>query len=156
MQDTGIILGISEAPQSISFAAMAERQQALARVILKDPAVESLSTFIGVDGTNTTMNSGRVSINLKPLSERGISATEVIRRLQPGLAGLEGITLYMQPVQDLTVEDRVSRTQYQYSLEDPNAQELNEWTHKLVAPLRKLPELSDVSSDLQDQGLQAW
>ena len=154
VQDTGIILGISAAPQNISFAAMSERQQALAREILKDPAVESLSTFIGVDGTNITMNSGRVLINLKPPSERGISATEVIRRLTPRLAGLEGITLYMQPVQDLTVEDRVSRTQYQYSLEDPNAQELNEWTHKLVAALQKLPELSDVSSDLQDQGLQ--
>ena len=154
VQDTGIILGISEAPQSISFAAMNERQQTLAREILKDPAVESLSTFIGVDGTNTTMNSGRVSINLKPLGERGISATEVIQRLQPRLAGLAGITLYMQPVQDLTVEDRVSRTQYQYSLEDPNPQELNEWTHKLVAALKNLPELSDVSSDLQDQGLQ--
>ena len=154
VQDTGIILGISAAPQNISFAAMNERQQALARELLKDPAVASLSTFIGVDGTNITMNSGRVLINLKPLAERGISATEVIRRLTPRLAGLEGITLYMQPVQDLTVEDRVSRTQYQYSLEDPNARELNEWTHKLVATLQKLPELSDVSSDLQDQGLQ--
>ncbi len=154
VQDTGIILGISAAPQNISFAAMNERQQALARELLKDPAVASLSTFIGVDGTNITMNSGRVLINLKPLAERGISATEVIRRLTPRLAGLEGITLYMQAVQDLSVEDRVSRTQYQYSLEDPNAQELNEWTHKLVAALQKLPELSDVSSDLQDQGLQ--
>ena len=120
----GVILGISEAPQSVSFATMSERQQALARVILKDPAVESLSSFIGVDGTNTTLNSGRIQINLKPLDERKISASDVIRRLQPELAKVEGITLFMQPVQDLTVEDRVSRTQYQYSLEDPDAQEL--------------------------------
>ncbi len=156
VQDTGIILGISEAPQSISFPAMAERQQALARVILKDPAVESLSTFIGVDGTNITLNSGRVLINLKPLSQRKISASEIIRRLQPQIAQLEGISLFMQPVQDLTVEDRVSRTQYQYSLEDPNAEELNLWTPKLVAALRELPELQDVSSDLQDRGLQVY
>ena len=156
VQDTGIILGISEAPQSISFEAMAVRQQALARVILKDPAVESLSTFIGVDGTNITLNSGRVLINLKPLAERRLSASEVIRRLQPKLAKLEGITLFMQPVQDLTVEDRVSRTQYQYSLEDPDANELNLWTPKLVAALRELPELQEVSSDLQDQGLQVY
>ncbi|MHB8068442.1 MAG: MdtB/MuxB family multidrug efflux RND transporter permease subunit [Desulfobaccales bacterium] len=156
VQDTGIILGISEAPQSISFAAMAERQQALAKVILKDPAVEGLSTFIGVDGTNITLNSGRVLINLKPLAERKISASEIIRRLQPQLAQLEGIGLFMQPVQDLTVEDRVSRTQYQYSLEDPNVNELNLWTPKLVAALRDLPELRDVSSDLQDQGLQVF
>jgi multidrug efflux pump len=156
VQDTGIILGISEAPQSISFAAMAERQQALARLILKDPAVENLSTFIGVDGTNTTLNSGRVLINLKPLGERRLSASEVIRRLQPQLTQLEGITLFMQPVQDLTVEDRVSRTQYQYSLEDPDAKELNTWTHKMVAALQELPELREVSSDLQDQGLQVY
>jgi len=156
VQDTGIILGISEAPQSISFAAMAERQHGLARMILKDPAVESLSTFIGVDGTNTTLNSGRVLINLKPLAERKISATEVIHRLQGQLAKLEGINLFMQPVQDLTVEDRVSRTQYQYSLEDPNTSELNQWTPRLVAALRELPELRDVSSDLMDQGLQVF
>jgi multidrug efflux pump len=154
VQDTGIILGISEAPQSISFDAMAARQQALAKVILKDPAVESLSTFIGVDGTNITLNSGRVLINLKPLSERRISASDVIRRLQPKLAQLEGITLYMQPVQDLTVEDRVSRTQYQYSLEAPDAKELNLWTPKLVNALKESPALQEVSSDLQDQGLQ--
>ena len=155
VQDTGIILGISEAPQSISFAAMAERQQVLARAILRDPAVESLSTFIGVDGTNTTLNSGRVLINLKPLAERRESASAVIRRLQPELAKLEGIALFMQPVQDLTVEDRVSRTQYQYSLEDPNPDELNSWTPKLVDALSKLPELREVSSDQQDKGLQA-
>ena len=156
VQDTGIIMGISEAPQSISFPAMAERQQALARVILKAPAVASLSTFIGVDGTNTTLNSGRVLINLKPLAERRDSATEIIRRLQPQLAKLEGISLFMQPVQDLTVEDRVSRTQYQYSLEDPNADELNQWAPRLVAALQERPELRDVSSDLQNQGQQIF
>ncbi|HEX9080478.1 MAG TPA: efflux RND transporter permease subunit, partial [Desulfuromonadaceae bacterium] len=155
VQDTGIILGISEAPQSISFPAMAAAQEDLARVILKDPAVESLSTFIGVDGTNTTLNSGRVLINLKPLDVRGISASEVIRRLSPELARLKGIALYMQPVQDLTIESRVSRTQFQYSLEDPDLNELNSWTPKIVDSLRALPELADVSSDLQDQGLQA-
>jgi multidrug efflux pump len=154
VQDTGIILGISEAPQWISFPAMAERQQALARLILKDPAVESLSTFIGVDGTNTTLNSGRVLINLKPLGQRRVSASDIIRRLTPELAKLEGITLFMQPVQDLTVEDRVSRTQYQYSLEDPNVEELNHWAPKLVEALKERPELRDVSSDQQDQGLQ--
>ena len=119
VQDTGVILGISEAPQSISFLGMVKEQQALARVILKDPAVESLSSFIGVDGTNTTLNSGRILINLKPLEERKVSASEIIRRLQRDLAKVEGITLYMQPVQDLTVDTRVSRTQYHYTLEDP-------------------------------------
>ena len=154
VQDTGIILGISEAPQSISFPAMAERQQALAREILKDPAVASLSTFIGVDGTNTSLNSGRVLINLKPLAERRIDASEIIRRLQPRLDQLEGIRLFMQPVQDLTVEDRVSRTQYQYSLEDPDITELSTWAPRLVTALQALPELRDVSSDQQNQGLQ--
>ena len=133
VQDTGVILGISEAPQTVSFAAMAERQQALARVILKDPAVESLSSFIGIDGTNTTMNSGRIQINLKPLAQRKASATDIIRRLQPELAKVEGITLFLQPVQDLTVEDRVSRTQFQYSLEDPDARELSVWVPRFLA-----------------------
>ena len=155
VQDTGLIMGISDAPQWSSFSAMADRQQELAQVILKDPAVASLSTFIGVDGTNTTLNSGRVLINLKPLGERGISASEVIRRLQPEVAKLQGIALFMQPVQDLTVESRVSRTQFQYSLEDPNFDELNIWTPKLVQALSTLPELRDVSSDQQDKGLQA-
>jgi multidrug efflux pump len=118
-------------------------------VILKDPAVESLSSFIGVDGINTTLNSGRILINLKPLAERKISASDVIRRLQPELAKVDGITLYMQPVQDLTVEDRVSRTQYQYTLEDANADELNQWTTKLVDKLQTLPELRDVATDQQ-------
>ena len=155
VQDTGLIMGISDAPQWSSFSAMADKQQKLAQVILKDPAVASLSTFIGVDGTNTTLNSGRVLINLKPLGERGLSASEVIRRLQPEVAKLQGIALFMQPVQDLTVESRVSRTQFQYSLEDPNFDELNIWTPKLVQALSTLPELRDVSSDQQDKGLQA-
>jgi multidrug efflux pump len=155
VQDTGVIQGISDAAQNISFTAMAERQRALAQVILKDPAVESLSSFIGVDGINTTLNSGRILINLKPLEERKISATEVMRRLQPQLAKVEGITLNMQPVQDLTVEDRVSRTQYQYTLEDASADELNLWTTKLVDKLATLPQLRDVATDQQTGGSQA-
>jgi len=155
VQDTGIIQGISEAGQSISFPAMAEKQQELTHLILQDPAVESLSSFIGVDGTNTTLNSGRIQINLKPLEDRGINASDVIRRLQPTLEKIDGITLYMQPVQDLTVEDRVSRTQYQYTLEDPNQSELNFWTAKLMAKLRTIPELRDLATDQQTSGLAA-
>jgi multidrug efflux pump len=155
VQDTGVILGISEAPQTVSFAAMAEKQQTLTQVILKDPAVASLSSFIGIDGTNTTLNSGRIQINLKPLEERKLSASEVIRRLQPQLAKLESIQLFLQPVQDLTVEDRVSRTQYQYSLEDADPKELGEWSPRFVAKLQSLPELRDVASDQQILGLQA-
>ena len=155
VQDTGVILGISEAPQSISFTAMAERQQALARVILKDPAVESLSSFIGIDGINTTVNSGRIQINLVPLEKRKASASEIIRRLQPQLEGVVGTTLFMQPIQELTVEDRVSRTQYQYSLEDPDAKELALWGPRFVDKLRMLPELRDVASDQQTEGLEA-
>jgi multidrug efflux pump len=155
VQDTGVILGISEAPQSISFKAMAERQQALGRVILKDPAVESLSSFIGIDGANTTLNSGRIQINLKQLEDRGVSATDVIRRLQPRLAQVDGITLYMQPVQDLTVEDRISRTQYQYSMEDPDSKELSEWASRMVARLSNSPRIRDLASDQQNTGLQA-
>jgi multidrug efflux pump len=153
VQDTGVILGISEAPQSISFAAMVERQQALARTILTDPAVESLSSFIGVDGTNSTLNSGRIQINLKPLGKRRIGATDVIHRLQAQAASVDGITLFLQPVQDLTVEDRISRTQYQYTIEDADPEELSRWAPKLVDVLHTLPELRDVSSDQQDQGL---
>jgi multidrug efflux pump len=155
VQDTGVIQGISEAAQDISFPAMAEKQQELAHVILQDHAVESLSSFIGVDGINSTLNSGRILINLKPLTDRKISATEIMRRLQPELAKVEGITLYMQPVQDLTVEDRVSRTQYQYTLEDANGQELNTWTARLMDKLETLPELRDVATDQQTQGAQA-
>ncbi len=156
VQDTGAIQGISEASPTISFAAMAERQQALAQVVLQDPAVESLSSFIGVDGVNTTLNSGRMLINLKRLSKRDASAVEVIRRLQTALADVHGIRLYMQPVQDLTIEDRVSRTQYQFTVEDANAEELSAWVPKLVDRLRELPELADVASDLQQGGLQAY
>jgi len=155
VQDTGVIQGISEASQSISFPAMAERQEALAHAILQDPAVESLSSFIGVDGTNTTLNSGRFLINLKPLAQRGTHASDVIRRLQSEVASVEGIRLYMQPVQDLTIEDRVSRTQYQYTLSAADAKLLSEWVPRLVERLSALPQLTDVASDLQDQGLQA-
>ncbi len=156
VQDTGVILGISEATQTASFGEMSERQQSLARVILKDPGVESLSSFIGIDGTNTTMNSGRIQINLKPLKERHHdSATDIIRRLQPELAKVAGTTLFLQPVQDLTVEDRVSRTQYQYSLEDPDPAELAAWTPKFVSRLQSLSDLRDVASDQQNAGLEA-
>lgn len=155
VQDTGIILGISEAPQDVSFELMAKRQLELNRVIGHDEAVASLSSFIGIDGTNTTVNSGRIQINLKPLEERHISASEVIRRLQPRLAQVEGITLFMQPVQDLTVETRVSRTQYQYSLEDPDATELGEWAPRFVSKLQALPQLRDVASDQLNSGLLA-
>ena len=154
VQDTGVILGVSEAPQSISFTAMADRQQALARVILQDPAVESLSSFIGIDGTNTTLNSGRIQINLKPIEVRRISASDIIRRLQPQLAKVDGITLFMQPVQDLTVEDRVSRTQFQYSLEDADVSELAVWVPQFMQKLQSLPMLRDVANDQQNQGLQ--
>ena len=155
VQDTGVILGISEAPQTVSFTSMAERQQKLVDILLQDPAVDNISSFIGVDGTNTTLNSGRIQINLKPLDERKISATEVIQRLQPKISGIEGIQLFLQPLQDLTVEDRVSRTQFQYSLEDPDQVELAKYTHKMVDELSKEKVVTDVASDLQDQGLGA-
>jgi multidrug efflux pump len=155
IQDTGVIQGISESAQTVSFNEMSNEQQALAKVILKDPAVESLSSFIGIDGTNTTLNSGRIQINLKPLEERKISASDVIRRLQPELAAVPGITLFMQPVQDITVEDRVSRTQFQYTLEDANADELNRLAPEMVQHLKQLPELRDVASDQQVLGLRA-
>jgi len=153
VQDTGVILGVSEAPDSVSFEAMTQRQQALAKVILQDKDVESLSSFIGVDGTNPTPNSGRIQINLKPRDQRSDDASTIIRRLQPDLEKVDGITLYMQPVQDLTVEDRVSRTQFQYSVEDADAQELAQWTPKLVDKLRTLPELRDVATDQLNNGL---
>jgi multidrug efflux pump len=155
VQDTGVILAISEAPESVSFRALAERQQALAREILKDEDVASLSSFIGVDGVNMTPNNGRLQINLKPRQERKADATEVIHRLQRAVEGVEGITLYMQPVQDLTVEDRVSRTQFQYSLQDADPRELTEWSARLADKLRTLPALRDVAMDQQTQGLRA-
>ena len=152
-QDTGVIQGISQAPATISFAAMEQKQQQLAHIILQDPAVQSISSFIGADGTNTTLNSGRMSINLKPLSARSLSASDVIRRLQTSLSQVEGIELYMEPVQNITVDDRVSRTQYQYTLEDPDANELNLWTGRLVDKMKKLPQLADVATDQQTGGL---
>ena len=155
VQDTGVILGISEAPENVSFQSMSERQQALARVILQNPNVESLSSFIGVDGTNTTPNSGRIQINLKARDQRKESASEIIRDLQPNLNKVEGITLYMQPVQDLTVEDRVSRTQFQYTMEDADARELATWSTRLLEKLRTSPELRDVASDQMNNGLAA-
>src|SRR6201996_4454926 len=153
VQDTGVILGISEAPQTVSFTSMAERQQQLVDVVLQDPAVDNGSSFIGVDGTNTTLNSGRIKITLKPLEERRGWASEVIHRLQPKVAAVERIHLFLQPLQDLTVEDRVSRTEFQYSLEDPNPTELAVYTRKMVDELSKEPVVTDVASDLQDQGL---
>jgi len=154
VQDTGVILGISEAPQSASFGAVAKGQQALAAEILKDPAVESLTSFIGIDGTNTTLNSGRIQINLKPLAERKLSASQVIRRLAPALEQVPDIKLFMQPVQDLTVEDRVSRTQYQFSMEDADPKELAYWVPRFVDRLKAIPLLRDVASDQQNAGLQ--
>jgi multidrug efflux pump len=153
VQDTGVIQGISQASETISFPAMAAKQKELAAIILADPAVQSLSSFIGPDGTNTTLNSGRFSINLKPLSQRDLNASDVIRRLQGKLAKVEGIRLYMQAVQNITVDDRVTRTQYQYTLEDPSADELNLWTSRFVAKLKSLPELEDVATDQQTGGL---
>ena len=155
VQDTGVILGVSDAPETVSFTAMAERQQALAAVILKDPDVVSLSSFIGVDGTNMTPNSGRIQINLKPREDREASASDIIRRLQPQLAKVDGITLFMQPVQDITVEDRVSRTQYQYSIEDADPAELSQWAPRVVDKFKSLPQLRDVATDQLDGGLQA-
>ena len=153
VQDTGIIQGISQAPPTIGPKAMAEKQQELANVILADPAVESLSSFIGADGTNTTTNSGRLSINLKPLNQRDLNASDVIRRLQTKLADVQGIQMFMQPVQNITVDDRVSRTQYQYTLEDPDPNELNDWTNRFVTKLKNLKELEDVATDQQPGGL---
>ena len=150
-----MIQGISEAPQSISYQAMASRQQALTDIVLKDPDVESLSSFIGVDGTNATLNNGRMLINLKAHDQRDDIKT-VLSRLQEKVDQLSDIKLYLQPVQDLTIEDRVSRTQYQFTLEDANADELSEWTPKIIQKLNSLPELSEVASDLQNKGLQSY
>jgi multidrug efflux pump len=156
LQDTGVIQAISEAPQSISYAAMAERQQQLASVILKDPDVESLSSFIGVDGTNTTLNSGRILINLKPHDQRKSDIATVMQRIKDATAPMAGITLYMQPVQDLTIEGTVSRTQYQFILQDADPAQLAEWTPKLVDRLSQLPQLADVTSDISQQGLSVY
>jgi multidrug efflux pump len=152
VQDTGVIQGISQAPQTVSFQAMTQKQQELAKVILQDPAVESLSSFIGADGMNTTLNSGRMEINLKPIEQRSLSASDVIRRLQKNLNRVAGIHLYMQPVQDITVDDRVTRTLYQYTLEDPDNDELNLWTSKFVDEIDRLHRLEDVATDQQNGG----
>jgi multidrug efflux pump len=153
VQDTGVIQGITQAAQTIGSKSMSQRQQEVAKVILQDPAVDSLSSFIGADGTNTTTNSGRMSINLKPLEQRDLSASDVIRRLQSKLKDVRDIQVFMQPVQNITVDDRVSRTQYQYTLEDPDINELNDWTNRFVAKLKELPELEDVATDQQMGGL---
>ena len=153
VQDTGVIQGITQAPPAISSQAMARKQMEITKAVLGDPAVESVSSFIGADGTNVTTNSGRLSINLKPIDQRRISAANVIRRLKSRVGQVEGIDLYMEPVQNITVDDRVSRTQYQYALEDPNADELNDWTNRFVDRLKRLPELEDVATDQQMGGL---
>lgn len=156
IQDTGTIQAISQASQSISFPAMVEQQKSLAKIVLTDPAVENLSSFIGIDGINTTLNSGRMLITLKPLADRDASAMEVIRRLQPKLAHVSGSTLYMQPIQDVSVDDRVSRTQYQFSVGSPEKADVSKWTTLLVNKLRTVSLLRDVTSDQQDRGLQTF
>ena len=156
LQDTGAIQGITEAAQDVSFQAMAERQQALADRILQDPDVESLSSFIGIDGTNTTLNTGRIAINLKPLADRSERAPAIIKRLQQSVAAVPGITLYLQPVQDITVDTTVSRTQYQFVLQSPAMTDLTTWVPKLMAKLHELPEITDLATDLQTQGRQVY
>jgi multidrug efflux pump len=155
VQDTGVIIGVTEAPQAISFQGLVERQQALTKALLPDPAIESLSSFIGIDGTNVTPNSGRLQINLKPVEHRQDDVSTIIRRLQARAAGVDGITLYMQAVQDLEVEDRVSRTQYQYSIEHPDRTQLELWAGRLLEALRREPQLQDVATDLQSGGMRA-
>jgi multidrug efflux pump len=155
VQDTGVIQGVSVASQSISFKDMVDRQKDAVAVITQDPAVESLSSFVGIDQSNTTLNNARMLINLKPRGDRDLNASEIIRRLQPKLAGIPGLSVYMQPVQDITVDDRVSRTQFQYTLEDPNADELNSWAPRLLAKLQQLSEVRDIASDQQELGLRA-
>ena len=155
VQDTGVILAITDAPQDISFSAMSQRQQALANAILQDPDVDSLSSFIGIDATNNTLNSGRIQINLRDREERKTSAELIIRRLTTRLARVEGIQAYMQPLQDLTVENRTARTQYQYSVEDASSTELVEWSNRILAKFRSLPQLADVATDQTTEGLEA-
>jgi multidrug efflux pump len=153
VQDNGLIQAVTEAPQSVSFEAMSERQRALADVILNDPDVESLTSFVGVDGTNPTLNSGRMLINLKPRDQRTLSASQIIRRIQRETASLQGITLYMQPAQDLSIDSTVSRTQYQFVLESPNPDDFNVWVPRLMDRMARIPEIIDVASDLQNRGL---
>ena len=156
LQDTGVIQGITEGAQSTSYGALAERQSALAEAVLRDPDVVSVSSFIGVDGTNITLNSGRMTINLKPHNQRSASASQIIRRIKDQVKDVKGITLYMQPVQDLTIDDSVSRTQYQFVLEDANGAELAQWVPQVVERLSTLPELADVASDAQNNGLSIY
>lgn len=156
VQDTGVIQGITEARQSIPFEEMKEKQKQIAAIVLEDEAVENLSSFIGIDGTNITLNSGRLNITLKPLNKRTANATQVIQRLQDKLQDIEGITLYMQPLQDITIDDRVSRTQYQYSLNAPDATEVSLWSKKLLTNLQQSSDLQDVASDEMNQGLQTY
>ncbi len=156
VQDTGVIQGITQADQSVSYAAMAERQQRLAAIIVKDPDVASLSSFIGVDGQNVTLNSGRMLINLKPRDERSATASEIIRRLNAATAVEPGIRLYMQPVQDLTIDTAVSATQYQVILESPNLEDFETWVPRFTAALAASPAVADVTSDHQGKGLSAY
>jgi len=156
VQDTGLIQLMTEGPQSASYGAMVDRQKAVAEAVLKDPAVDGLSSFVGVDGTNTTLNSGRMLVNLKPLEERSETASDVIRRLRGELADVPGIASYMQPVQDLTIDDRISRTQYQFVLESANPDDMTTWIPKLVDKMRQLPQINDVASDLMEGGLAAY
>src|SRR5205814_6592650 len=153
VQDNGLIQAITEAPQSVSFPAMSQRQRALADVILNDPDVESLTSFVGVDGTNPTLNSGRMLINLKPRGQRSASASEIIRRLQRETQSVSGIQLYMQPSQDLTIDSTVSRTQYQFVLESPNPNDFDVWVPRLVERMNRIPEIVDVAAELQNKGL---
>lgn len=155
-QDTGLIQGITLASQDVSFSEMAKRQQALAKAVLTNPAVESVSSTIGIDGSNTSLNSGRLQINLKPFSERDVKADVVIKQLQQAAAQVAGIQLYMQPAQDLTVNDQVTPSQYQFTLDDPDSENLVTWSPRLVAALQKRPEFNGVVSNLQDQGRVAW
>src|SRR4029078_4120642 len=152
-QNNGLIQAVSEASQSISFEAMSERQRALSDAILSDPDVESLTSFVGVDGTNPTLNSGRMLINLKPRDERSATASQIIRRLQRETRSLEGIPLYMQPSQDLTIDSTVSRTQYQFVLESPNPDDFNVWVPRLMDRMAQIPEITDVATELQNKGL---
>jgi multidrug efflux pump len=156
VQDSGVIQVVTEAPQDISFDAMAERQQLLVERVLEDPDVASLSSFIGVDGSNITLNSGRLLINLKSHGERDATAGEIIDRLRENIKGVTGITAWFQPVQELSIEDRISRTQYQFTLTTPDSQLLDDWVPRVIERLRQEPALADVASDLQTQGLQAY
>ncbi len=156
VQDTGAVQVITEATQSTSFAAMSERQQALAVVLLKDPAVQSLSSFIGVDGPNTTLNTGRMTLNLVPKSQRDAPLADILQRLSQSADGISGMRIYLQPLQDLSLEDRVARTQYRFLLSGPDNEALGLWSQRLLAQLRQHPSLAEVASDFQDQGLQAY